>query len=66
VGLSEQSYTFTGQSFIKMNNDGLAWISNPPMAQIKTSWDYSFDSANNLVLSYKGKTENSITLKKQE
>jgi hypothetical protein len=52
-------------TFLQMNNDGLAWISTPPIAQIKVSWDYSFDSENNLVLSPKGKTDNTITLTKQ-
>jgi hypothetical protein len=54
-------------TFLQMNNDGLAWISNPSMAQIRVSWDYSFDAQNNLVLDYKGdKTDNTITLTKQQ
>jgi hypothetical protein len=119
MGISEQTYTFTGQSFInrsrkdlskfemglvnaamkvlkgppltsptiytgargtmeingntitltllQMNNDGLTWISNPPIAQMKVSWDFSFDSENNLVLDYGGdNTNRTVTLTKQE
>jgi hypothetical protein len=54
-------------TFLQTNSDGLAWISNPSMAQIKVSWDYSFDTQNNLVLTYKsGKTEGTLTLTKQQ